>query len=173
MRLLFYILCGLTDLDIAMEVKCVSELRKTLFQFAMSDPSRSCCVDDFGTMTCAEYVTRATLGSLYDPDQPEMFAGQVPQEKWLDIGEILPIVVSCFDLNVMGYTFGDVSEEPEMTWLAKSERGGKPSFQHEPGFKSAGDMMEGFHGPVIYMAYSCTHSHFWYLRLGHVMPCSI
>ena len=61
------ILCGLTDLDVAVEVKCVSELRKTLFHFAKSHPDRCCCNSDFRRMSYVEYVDQAIIGRLYDP----------------------------------------------------------------------------------------------------------
>ena len=88
----------------------------------------------------------------------------MPVEKWLESNDILPIVVSCFNLNVSCYSFRDaVSKDPEMTWLAKSERQGKSSFQYKVGFKSSQEMAANFDGPIIFIAYY--RGHFWYLRL--------
>ena len=74
----FPFLCGLTDLDIVMEVKYMSERAK---EDGRDAPSRSCYVSDFGTMARDEYVDRAYLVRLYDLDQPVMFAGPVSQER--------------------------------------------------------------------------------------------
>ena len=64
------ILCRLTDLDFAVEVK------RTVFHFARRHPDRSWCNSDFRRMACVEYVDWAIMGQIDDPDQPERLPDQ-------------------------------------------------------------------------------------------------
>ena len=149
-------LCSLYDNNLLdPEISDTTCLREWLYNFANEHPEISCVEASFLGLTNRKYLEDQVFPHLFDPADPLRLDGAVDSEFHLDVMEILPIFVSCFEVDVTVYAC-DAECEVEMTHVFK-HTGEIPEYSAVAGMQL---MDHNSERPILFFIQKSDH--FWY-----------